>query len=148
MLFLVSLIYKNIYIVTVEKTEIGLFFQIDDFINVRIAYSFGISSYIQFERALADKGIDIYMYDHTINNLPYQNPKFHWKKIGICGKKTNNTQLKNLEDLIMKNGHSNEKNMILKMHVEKWEWESLMNLKEDTLNQFKYIAIEYHFDDE
>ena len=65
----------------------GCYVLLDDFDNVKIAYSFGISSNIQFDKALADKGIDVFMYDHTINSLPYQNPKFHWKKLGLCEKK-------------------------------------------------------------
>ena len=130
-----------------EKYD-GCYVLLDDFENIKIAYSFGISRNIQFDKALADKGIDVFMYDHTINSLPYQNPKFHWKKIGICGKNTKNNQLKDLEELIFENGHTKEKNMILKMDIEHWEWESLINLKEETLNQFKYLAIEYHFRDE
>ena len=49
--------------------------------------------------------------------------------------------------MIKENGHSNEQNMILKKDIEKQEWESLIDLNEKTLNQFKHIAIEYHFDD-
>ena len=130
-----------------DKSD-GCYVLLDDFDNIKIAYSFGISNNIQFDKALADKGIDVFMYDHTINSLPYQNPKFHWKKLGLCGKKTFKTNLKNLENLIKENGHTNEENMILKMDIEKWEWESLIDVNEETLNQFKYIAIEYHFDDE
>ena len=89
-----------------------------------------------------------YMYDHTINSLPYNNSKFHWKKIGLCGKYQKTQNLKNLEQLIDENGHSEEKNMILKLDIEHWEWESINELKEDTLKQFKYIVIEYHFRDE
>ena len=74
----------------------GYYVLLDDFDNIKIAYSFGISKNIQFDKALADKGIDVFMYDHTINSLPYQNPKFHWKKLGLCGKKTFNNTLKNL----------------------------------------------------
>ena len=48
-----------------EKYD-GCYVLLDDFINIKIAYSFGISRNIQFDKALADKGIDIYMYDHTI----------------------------------------------------------------------------------
>ena len=127
-----------------EKTD-GCYVLLDDFKNIKIAYSFGISKNIQFDKALAEKGIDIYMYDHTINSLPYENPKFHWKKIGLCGMKKKYQNLKNLEELIAENGHIEEKNMILKMDIEHWEFESLIDLKEETLNQFKYIAIEYHF---
>ena len=126
----------------------GCYVLLDDFQNIKIAYSFGIGRRIQFDTELANRDIDVYMYDHTINSLPYQNPKFHWKKIGIAGKKTKNEQMKTLEELILENGHSLEKNMILKMDIEYWEWESIIDLKEDTLNKFKYIAIEYHFKDE
>ena len=80
--------------------------------------------------------------------MPYENPKFHWKKIGICGVGKQYPNMKNLEELIKENGHINEDNMILKIDVEKWEWESIINLKESTLNQFKYITIEFHFEDE
>ena len=48
----------------------------------------------------------------------------------------------------MENGHTNENNMILKIWLEQCECESIIDLNEHTLNQFKYIAIEYHFRDE
>ena len=81
--------------------------------------------------------IDIYMYDHTIDSLPFENTKFHWRKIGICGKYRTNVNLKTLEKLIDENGHKTKKNMILKMDIEHWEWESLADVSEETLNQFK-----------
>ena len=93
----------------------GCYVLLDDFENIKIAYSFGIYRNIQFDKSLADMGIDIYMYDHTINSLPFQNYKFHWKKIGLCGKLSKRTDLKPLEELLKENGHINENNMILKM---------------------------------
>ena len=48
-----------------EKTD-GCYVLLDDFENIKYAYSFGINRNIQFDKALADKGIDVYMYDHTI----------------------------------------------------------------------------------
>ena len=47
------------------------------------------------------------MYDHTIKSLPFNNSKFHWKKIGLSENK-NNT-LKPLRDLLIENGHLNKK---------------------------------------
>ena len=123
----------------------GSYVILDDFLNVKIAYSFGISNMIQFDYELAIRGIDVYMYDHSINSLPYNHPKFHWKKLGICGNKEKNEQLKTLEELMIENGHLSEENMILKIDVEHWEWEALNDLKDEILNQFKYILIEFHF---
>ena len=72
----------------------GCYVLLDDLKNIKIAYSFGIGRRIQFDLELAKRGIDVYMYDHTIKSLPFTNEKFHWKKIGIAGKKTNNIKMK------------------------------------------------------
>lgn len=123
----------------------GCYVLLDDFKDIKIAYSFGIANMIQFDTELANRGIDVYMYDHTINRLPYTHPKFHWKKIGICGKNEINEQLKTLEQLMIENRHTSEKNMIFKIDVEHWEWNVINDLKDEILYQFKYILIEYHF---
>ena len=65
----------------------GGYVLLDDFENIKIAYSFGVSSEISFDKGLADKNIDVYMYDHTIEKLPFSNLKFHWKKIGLTEQK-------------------------------------------------------------
>ena len=124
----------------------GGYVLMDDFHNISIAYSFGISGDVSFDADLARKNIDIYMYDHTIKRLPYNNSKFHWQKIGITGNIQNNKSLQTLKEILHNNGHLNEKNMILKMDVEHSEWESLINTPDEILKKFKYIAIEYHFD--
>lgn len=123
----------------------GSYVLLDDLNNIKFAYSFGIDHNTIFDEALADKGIDVYMYDHTINKLPYENPRFHWKKIGICGKNKNHTNLKDLETIIKENGHNNQNNMILKIDVTYGEWDSLIDVYEKILNQFRFILIEYHF---
>ena len=65
---------NKIYLI--GKTD-GSYITLDYFENIKIAYSFGIANIIQFDTELAKRNIDIYMYDHTINGLPYENPKFH-----------------------------------------------------------------------
>ena len=123
----------------------GSYVMLDDFDNTKIAYSIGIDGVIQFDKALADKGIDVYMYDHTIKRLPYENEKFHWKKIGIGGNADRASNIQTLTDMMKDNGHLKEKNMILKIDVEGYEWNSLNDISEEVLKQFKYIIIEYHF---
>ena len=123
----------------------GSYVMLDDFENIKFAYSIGIRDEVQFDKALADKDIDVYLYDHTINKLPYQNEKFHWKKIGLGGKNERSEKLQTLEDMMKENGHLNEKNMILKIDIEGNEWIPLNELSGNVLSQFKYILIEYHF---
>ena len=118
---------------------------LDDLDQIKIAYSFGISNLISFDEFLAKRGIDVYMYDHTIKHLVFENPKFHWKKIGITTESRKNKEMKTLKELLIENGHINEENMILKIDIEDMECEILTEISQDILNKFKYIIIEYHF---
>ena len=85
------------------------------------------------------------MYDPTINKLPFENSKFHWKKIGLIGKNNNKNNMKTLPELLDENGHSKEKNMILKMDIDSFEWDVFQYLPIKYLRQFKYIVGEFHF---
>ena len=49
-----------------------------------------------------------------------------------------------MSELIELNGHSKNKNLILKMDVEGWEWEFLNYASEKTLDQFSQIVFEFH----
>lgn len=121
---------------------------IDEFDEIKIAYSFGIGKrvwYISFDKELANRNIDVYMYDHTINKLAYENPKFHFHKIGLSGKNNKNVLLKSLEDILKENGHLNEKNMILKVDIEGHEWEAFKDFPEEILKNFRFLLFEFHF---
>ena len=132
--------------VLLGKPGDGAYVLLYDLSDVKIADSFGISYTIYFDKSLADKGIDAYMYDHTINQLPYKNPKFHWKKIGITNESKKSDNMKTLIDLLKENGHLKEKNMILKIEIKSNEWRVLKELTPNILNQFKFIIMEFHFD--
>ena len=125
----------------------GSYVLLDDLENIKIAYSIGIDSSIEFDKALAKRGIDVYMYDHTIDKLPYENPKFHWKKIGIGGNSQRSSNIQTLQEMIKDNGHNDEKNMIFKIDCEGPEWNALKDTSEDILLQFKYLTLEFHFDE-
>ena len=48
-----------------------------------------------------------------------------------------NNILKTLKELLIENGHINEKNMILKIDVENSEWEAISDISDDILKKFK-----------
>ena len=139
----------------------GAYILTDDLKNIKIAYSFGISVEFSFDLNLADQGIDVYMYDHTINGLNfdsfnignnkklehdinyYQN-KLHFFKIGVTPSNDHLSNMKTFEEILRDNGHMNEKNMILKMDVEGAEWGILRGLSDDILKKFEYITLELH----
>ncbi len=115
----------------------------DLFKNSNIAYSFGISNDTSWDETIAKYGKHIFMYDHTIDNLPNHHSNFHFFKIGLTGTKTA-SNLKTIEELISINNHQNENNLLMKMDIEDCEWDVFKAVKSETLNQFSQIAIEFH----
>ena len=122
----------------------GGYIMLDDFHAGNIAYSFGISDDVSWDRDVASRGCDVFMYDHTIDGLPEENPRFHWSKLGIGDGSGKDDRLKTLEELISRNGHEDKRDMILKMDVEGAEWGFLDSVKPETLAQFSQIIFELH----
>jgi hypothetical protein len=130
--------------VRVGKNYDGGYVMVDDFQKkIDAAYSFGISNDVSWDEEIADRGVDVFMYDHTIRQLPKLHPRFHYFKTGVTGLKKR-AGLKTLGELIAKNGHMACKNLILKMDIESCEWDVLNEVAQDAMNQFSQIVVEFH----
>ncbi|MBQ3346494.1 MAG: FkbM family methyltransferase [Synergistaceae bacterium] len=109
-----------------------------------IAYSFGIAQNVSWDRDMASRGYDVFMYDHTISRLPESNPRFHWSRLGLSDGSSQDDRLRTLEELITANGHKDRRDMILKIDVEGAEWGFLETVRPETLAKFSQITFELH----
>lgn len=130
--------------VRIGRENDGGYILLNDFAPGGIAYSFGISQDVSWDKDMASRGYDVFMYDHTIDGLPEENARFHWSKLGIADGVSHDERLKTLEELLAMNHHENERDMILKMDVEGAEWGFLESVKPEILTQFSQIAFEFH----
>ena len=111
----------------------------------KIAYSFGINQDVTWDNDMANLGYQIFMYDMTIEDLPYHRPEFHFFKQGIGEKFDPVQKLDTLEHFLQRNGHENQRNMTLKMDVEGAEWDFLEQVDSKTLEQFDQLIFEFHW---
>ena len=123
----------------------GGYIMLDDFSsrNIDVAYSFGISNDVSWDEEIAELGIDVFMYDHTIDELPRQHSRFHFFKKGVTGN-PKEEGLETLSNLIAHNGHQNSENLILKIDIEGYEWSVFEETPSNVINQFSQIVIELH----
>lgn len=121
----------------------GGYVMVDDFDNC-VAYSFGISDDVSWDFDIAKRGIDVYMYDHTIDSLPMYDERFHFFKTGICGKSDRQENLKTFEEILSDNGHVDNRNIILKIDVEGAEWNAFNETSSELLKNFRQIVVEFH----
>lgn len=128
----------------IGKKNDGGYVMVDSFHPGTICYSFGICDDVSWDLAMAKRGMDIYMYDHTIDGLPENNSHFHYYKTGVTGiYEEEHPELKTLISILQENGHINEKNLVLKMDIEGAEYDVIQNSSE-ILQNFSQITLEYH----
>ena len=124
-----------------EKGDGG--YVIGDILNNYDCYiSAGVSNEESFSRDFINKynmnNTNSYAFDGTIKKYPYQytnNITFIRKNIGA----EKNLKIANLSYFIEKYN-----NIFLKMDIEGGEYNWLLSLKNEDLNKFKQIAIEFH----
>lgn len=128
----------------VGKDFDGGYVMLDDFSghNITAAYSFGINNDVSWDEEMAKLGIDVYMYDHTIEKLPKDNKHFYFFKQGVTGKPE--AGLETLSTLIARNGHQESNKLILKMDIEGYEWSVFEESPIEVIEQFSQIVIEFH----
>lgn len=134
--------------VELQKIRIGKecdggYAMLDDFGGITAAYSIGICDEVSWDLAMAERGIEVFQYDHTIDALPLQHARFHWEKTGLGASAT--SQLETLPRLLEKNGHLGRSDLLLKCDIEGCEWEVLDALPPECLRHFKQIVLEIHF---
>lgn len=93
---------------------------------------------------MADRGASIFQYDHTVEHPPSNHPSFHFNRVGITHDDALDPRLKHLDTLTFDNGHSDRRDLLLKIDIEGAEWDVLDALGGDTFGQFKQILAEFH----
>ena len=122
----------------------GGFVMLDDLQPVGIAYSLGIGPDVSWDLDLAERGVDIYQYDHTVAETPVSHPRFQHFRIGIAHDDSLSPDLNRLDTILGRNGHAQRRDMVLKVDIEGHEWAALEVLDDAVFGQFRQIVLELH----
>lgn len=133
--------------VRIGQNEDGGYLIVDNYPHQtgKVLYAFGVGGDVSFEYEMAEKGWEIYLYDHTVTRLPQWHPSFHYKKRGLIGCSENaKPEFATLVELLSENGHNQEQNMLLKMDIEGYEVDVFRYLSEQVQARFAQIVVELH----
>jgi len=139
----------NVYKKRVGNPYDGGYIMIEDFIKKDgIAYSFGVGRNIAWETQMSnDYNNIIHMYDHTVNGHNSKDPNLVFHKVGLGGSQYagSNGKIQTIDNIILSNKHSKEKNMTLQCDIEGAEWDIFVDVPQKTLKQFSQMNIEFHW---
>ena len=111
--------------------------------TVTAAYSLGVGHDVSWDVDVAGRGIDLFMYDHTVKQLPVPVPRARFVRTGIRGRQPVAGQ-KTIGEVLADNGHLGRRDLVLKMDIEGAEWPVLDEVSSETLSCFAQIAVEFH----
>lgn len=111
--------------------------------TVTAAYSFGVGDEISWDEAIAARGIDAWLYDHTVAAPAGLPARCRFTRKGVTGR-TTGAHLQTLAECVRENGHQGRSDLVLKMDVEGAEWDVFEEASESLLGQFQQIVVELH----
>ncbi|HEX4769050.1 MAG TPA: hypothetical protein VH414_22525 [Lichenihabitans sp.] len=128
--------------IRVGGREDGGYVMIDDLDRLKTAFSLGVGPNVDWDHAMAERGIDVYQFDHTVAGPPRQHPRFHFHKKRIDGIASPETE--NLVSLLDAHGSPGDRANILKVDIEDSEWSLFANTDPEVLARFPQILCELH----
>jgi len=108
--------------------------------------SIGVGNNIRFDESMASMGVQVWLYDHTVNLKIKKKyfSKMQFFKIGLHGKDKFPNCL-TLTEIINQSGNANlYDHTILKIDCEGSEWDALLETNIDTLVEIDQICGEFH----
>ena len=133
-------------LVRIGGNKDGGYLMVNKFRDGGVAYSIGIGENIMWDVCMADKGFNVYMYDHTVSalDLPEVNEKLHFFSVGLSDREIEDEKFTTLIKAIKSNGHEKFTNIILKMDIEGAEWNVFKSIDGCILQLFEQVIVEYH----
>lgn len=114
----------------------------DDLEGIQACFSPGVSSISGFELECAERGMNVYMADASVDSPPDQHASFHFRKAFI-GNRTQGDYI-TMDDWIHEALGDQKGDLILQMDIEGWEYKALNAISDQYLNRFRIIIVEFH----
>ena len=109
----------------------------------QLVFSYGVGPDTSFDRAMAEHGMRVLMYDHTVPMPADLPPNCTFYKEGIGPQRDAAIPCDTLASHVER--HAAARNdLILKMDVEGAEWHSLLETPDEILSSFEQIVMEVH----
>jgi hypothetical protein len=119
----------------------------DDLSGIKYCFSPGVSDCSDFELDLANRGMDVFMADKSVDSPAMGHPRFHFVKKFLASIDAPEDGLITLDEwyrLCLGTATSESPDAILQMDIEGAEYEVIHNMTEGLLQRFRIIVVEFH----
>lgn len=114
----------------------------NDLDGVVACFSPGVGTIAGFERDCAERGMDVFMADASVDGPSEPNPRFSFVKKFIGAISRN--EVITLEDWVGGTVNATEGDLLLQMDIEGCEYETLLSTPASLLARFRILVVEFH----
>ena len=113
-----------------------------DLDDIEACFSPGVSNVSDFERDCADRGMNVFLADASVDGAALSHPRFQFKKKFVGA--TSNSLFMTLDEWVAESVPANGSDLILQMDIEGGEYETLLAASGALLSRFRIIVTEFH----
>ncbi len=114
----------------------------NDLKDIKACFSPGVDKISDFEWDCANRGMQVFMADYSVEGPAASHKNFHFLKKFLGLIQTENTIT--LEEWVGSSISDPDAELLLQMDIEGAEYEVLLGISEDLIKRFRIIAIEFH----
>lgn len=121
----------------------GGYVMLDDFSGIRSAIGCGVGDNVDFEFALAEKGIEVDLFDHTVAGAPRVHQRFWFHRRQISGVPHEDGSSIDLDGIARRYALP-AGSALLKVDIEGDEWSLFQRASRSALRPYRQIVCEVH----
>jgi hypothetical protein len=114
----------------------------DDIEGIQACFSPGVSNSSDFELACAQRGMQVYMADYSVDGPATAHPNFHFQKKFVGA--TTSDVFMTMADWIRESGVDPSDELLLQIDIEGHEYETFLSMPDDLMRRFRIIVVEFH----
>jgi hypothetical protein len=118
----------------------------DDLDGISACFSPGVSNVSGFEKDCAQRGMQVYLADRSVNGPAEAHPLFNFTK-RYLGALTN-VDFMTMDSWVNATNHNGTSDLLLQIDIEGYEYEVFLSMSDDLIKRFRIIVAEFHFLDQ
>jgi hypothetical protein len=128
--------------VRVGRESDGGYIMLNDFAGIAGALSLGIADDVSWDIDVANRGIPVLQFDHSVTAPPEGHELFRFEPLRVS--QSDEDGAISLDTIVRTRLDADDAPLLLKIDIEGDEWEVFQALSETTLSRFKQIVCEFH----
>lgn len=114
----------------------------DDLAAIGACFSPGVSILSGFEKDCADRGMDVFLADRSVEGPAENHERFHFtrKYIGV----TTNDDFMTMDDWVASSLPGSTVDLMLQIDIEGYEYETFLAMSDGLMRRFRVIVAEFH----